>query len=93
MVVKWLPNSRHGGDAQGSELDDVRGSEVIHVRSDPAAIVQLVEVIRSLVVSADNDGKIWCFACATVVSMEIAHFAVMLGHCHNIQVSSITTRL
>lgn len=80
LVVEAFPDATHSSYSQRTQPQDIGSAHVVDVWGDPSSVVEFEQVVGRLVVSADEDGKVWCGACAGVVLVEVVHCPVLGGH-------------
>ncbi|KAL3297921.1 lariat debranching enzyme [Colletotrichum asianum] len=81
-VIEALPDAAHRRDPQRAQAQHVRRAEVVDVGRRPAAVVELPQVRRGLVVAGREDGQVRRDAAAGVVLPEVAELAVLCGDGH-----------
>lgn len=89
-IIVTLPDSAKSRNPQGTELNDVGGTQVVDVWGDPSTIVKLEQMIASLVIASDEDGQVGSSPRATVVLMKICHSAVLLWHRRDVEIVLIS---
>ena len=93
LVVRAVEDAGQAGQPQAADVDDARVAEVVDVVGHPPAVVELPEVVASLVVAANEDGQERRLLHARVVLVKARHVLVLVRAGHALQVSFVTEAL
>src|SRR5271170_7390803 len=92
-IIIPFPYSRQTSNAKWTKSQYIGRTEVVDVRRNPPAVVELKEVIAGFMISADKDRETRCNSLATVVFVEIRHPPIFCRHCGHIKVMLVSHSL
>lgn len=92
-VVVLLVDAGKTSDSQAAKIDDTGITHEVDVGGQPSAVRQFLQVVRSLVVAADNDGEHRRLRLAGVVLRKIAKNPILVWDRDSTEVTRISDGL
>jgi hypothetical protein len=92
-IMSGVVNARDAADSKPPKVNNARGTQVVYIRTDPAAIVEFQHVVRGLMVAADKDGRDWSCRSSIEIVLKVALVTIFRRTSHAVQVIPVANGL